>query len=695
MKKDYKRRVLGGSEYRVKQYRWLTILAAISLIACCMSVANAQDGLRKAVGNTDARAVEHKDNPEVDKSSLDDLTAVLQSLEIRERIAQLMMVTLQGSNRPDSSDMSLMSRYVPGAVVLPSVNNPGWTAEYIASLRRSPAEIAKGIPMLIGTNLYELPRPRSAKKEFFVPTPSLMSIAAAADPEVSSRMAQYITSHLSALGFNLHLGPSLELAPTLAEAKGSIHCLGSDPRFVAETGIALMSQMEARGIVCVPTGFPGGGMNRLRGKPPVLLTPLNQLAERDMLPYAEAIKHNVPMIHVGTTLINPPGQQPQPACVSEYVMRDLLREQLGFKGVVLAGPFDSNDIVVGQRITDAVIQALQSGADMLYWNEAGQRIMKTVDELHQAIVDGRLSQDIVDSAVMRVLRMKDEAGLVGRPMPRYADAQKIGKKKNANAAYEIERRSITLVMNRGNTLPLNKKESVPVAITGVLGVNELHDPLEKYLKPVQRQLIRTASHGGRIYDFEVERLTKHARGIKTVVIICSPTVDINGQVRLVDKFKSMGMRTVVVLTGYPGALPKFAAADAILLSYSEPQAVSQSMRAIADVLVGQSAVTILPFIDDVRTQVGTVEVFDILDVVRAPAGRLPVTIAAPFNAGLAIPYDPTFTIKKAIWDFGDGTTSKKQRVEKTYKEPGRYPITLTVTDKKDWETKSTFHVVVE
>ncbi len=679
----------------MKLYRWQTIVAWGMLCACVIPSALAQNGLREAVGNADARSVEHRENPETDKTSLDDLTAVLQTLDIRERIAQLMMVTLQGSNRPDSSDMSLISRYVPGGVVLPSVNNPGWTAEYIASLRRSPAEIAKGIPMLIGTNLYELPRPRSAKKEFFVPTPSLMSIAAAADPEVSSRMAQYLSSHLSALGFNMHLGPSLELAPTLAEAKGSIHCLGSDPAFVAETGIALMSRMEERGIVCVPTGFPGGGMNRFPGKPPVLLTPLDQLAERDMLPYVEAIKHNVPMIHVGTTIVNPPGEQPQSACVSEYVMRDLLRRQLGFEGVVLAGPFDSNDVVVNQSIADAVILALKSGADMLYWNEAGQRVMKTVDEIHHAIVEGRLSQDIVDSAVMRVLKMKDQAGLVGRPMPSYANAEKIGKKKDAEAAYEIERRSITLVMNRGNTLPLNKKESVPVAITGVIGVDELHVPLEKYLKPVQRQLIRTATHGGRIYDFEVERLTKHARGIRTVVIICSPIVDINDQVRLVDKFKSMGMRTVVVLTGYPGSLPKFAGADAILLSYSEPQAVSQSMRAIADVLVGQSAVSIMPFIDDVHAKAGTMEIFNILDVVRAPAGRLPVTIASPFNAGLAIPYDPTFTIKKASWDFGDGSSSKKMRAEKTYKEPGRYPVTLTITDKKNWETKSTFHVVVE
>jgi beta-N-acetylhexosaminidase len=678
----------------VKQYRWHA-LAWILTAAVALPVADAQNGLRQAVGNTDARDIEHKEDPEYDEASLDDLTAVLQSLDLRERIAQLMMVTLQGSNRPDSSDMQLISRYIPGAVVLPSVNNPGWTAEYIASLRRSPAEIAKGIPMLIGTNIYELPRPRSAKKEFFVPTPSLMSIAAAADPEVSTRMADYLSSHLAALGFNMHLGPSLELAPTLAEARGSIHCLGSDPAFVAETSEMLMSRMEERGIVCVPTGFPGGGMNRFRGKPPVMLTPLDQLPERDLLPYARIIERGVPMVHVGTTLIVPPGGEAEPACISEYVMRKLLRQDLGFEGAVVAGPFDTNDIVVKHKIEDAVIMALEAGADMLYWNEAGQRVMKTVDDLHKAVVEGRLSQEVIDNAVMRVLRMKSNAKLVGRKMPEYAEAQKIGRKKNADAAYEIERRSITLVMNRNHTLPLNKKESVPVAITGVMGVEELHEPLEEYLKPVQRQLIRTAQHGGRIYDFEVDRLTRHARGIKTVVIICSPEVEINGQVQLVAKFKSMGMRTVVVLCGYPAALPKFGGADAILLSYSDPKGVSQSMRAVADVLVGQSAVTIMPLIEDMRITAGQQETFDVLDVVRAPAGRLPVTLEPPFMAGLAIPYDPTFTIKKAHWDFGDGDSAKKQRVEKTYKEPGRYPITLTIEDKKGWETSRTFYAVVE
>ena len=85
----------------------------------------------------------------------------------------------------------------------------------------------------------------------------------------------------------------------------------------------------------------------------------------------------------------------------------------------------------------------------------------------------------------------------------------------------------------------------------------------------------------------------------------------------------------------------------------------------------------------------------VLDVIRAPAGMLPVTLEPPYVAGLSVPYDPTFSLTKTLWDFGDGTTSKELRAEHTFKSAGRYPITLTVRDKKDHSTTRTFYAVVE
>ncbi len=629
--------------------------------------------------------------------SLDKRGTQLQSLSLRERVSQLMLVTLTGAPRPDASDQELLAKYTPGGVILPPMARPATAAAYVSALRQMPFEIATGLPFFIGTNLYDLPRRGNAKVDnSFVALPSLLAIAAANDPDVTGRLTDLTAEHLTRMGFNMHLGPSLSLAPTLPDAKGSIDCLGSDPEFVGNTAAVMVKTMTEKGVVAVPMGFPGGGANRAPRMPAILLTPSAVIGDQDLVPYKKAIEAGATVIHVGNTLVPTLDPNNVPASLSSVVMRDILRQRLGFEGVIIAGPMDTNDIAVKYDPTKAAILALAAGADMIYWNEAGHRVMKTVDEVVKAIGTGELSQEVVDSALARVMAVKERFALRKRELPNLKEATALAKDKDfPEASYDIERRSITLVQNRGNVLPLNKKESVPVGVTGVAGVDTLADALEEYVKPVSRQPISTAKYGGEIYDFEIDRLTSHIRGIKTVVVIVTPDIRISSQLALVSALQSKGIRVVVVLVGYPDILPELADANAIVLSYSRPTAIEESMRAVADVLVGQGPLGLMPVVRDIHAKAGEPVSFSVLDVLRSPSGVLPVTIEPPYVAGLAVPYDPTFSLKKVEWDFGDGKHSKEFFLQRAYKEPGRYPITLTVTDKKKQTTSRTLYAVVE
>lgn len=635
--------------------------------------------------------------PEPEKTSTDDQGLLVQSLSLRQRVSQLMLVTLTGTPRPDASDQELLAKYSPGGVILPPVSRPTTAASYVAAIRQMPMELATGIPLFIGTNLYDLPRRGNAKVEdSFISLPSLLAIAAANDPDVTKRLTDMTAKHLTLMGFNFHLGPSLSLAPTLPDAKGSIECLGSNPVFVGDTAAAIVSAMAENRVVAVPMGFPGGGANRAPRMPAILLTPSATVAEIDLLPFKRAIEAGAEVIHVGNTLVPTLDPANVPASLSSVVMRDILRERLGFQGVIIAGPMDTNDIAVKHDPTKAAIMALQAGADMIYWNEAGRRVMKTVDDVVNAINNGEMSRDTVDTALARIVALKDKYGLRDRTLPNTKDAADLAKKKAyPEEAYEIERRSITLVQNRGNVLPLNKAASVPVGVTGVAGVEALADALEEYIKPVSRQRIGSAKYGGEIYDFEITRLTSHIRGIKTVVVIVTPDIRMNTQLELISALRSKGVRVVVVLVGYPSTLPDLVDAEAIVLSYSHPDAIEESMRAVADVLVGQGPLGLLPVVRDIHAKVGEPVSFSVLDMLRSPSGILPVTIESPFVAGMAVPYDPTFSLRKVAWDFGDGKQSKEFFLERAYSAPGRYPITLTVTDKLKQTTSRTLYAVVE
>jgi len=633
----------------------------------------------------------------------DAVEAVLAALDLKERVSQLMIVTMQGLYGPRAEDLALLKSYKPGGAVIRQIVKPSDLAVYVTKLRG--LEAITGIPLLVGADLYRLAKGERGLPSGFVPLPSLLSLAAAADDAATARLAGILAEHMDVMGFNLYLGPNLNLAPTLPGARGSIDTFGSDPDFAAQAGTTIVQAMTDKGVLAMPKGFPGGGANRLArpsssagpgSRQAVLLTPRPFLEDHDLLPYKRAIAAGVRLLHVGNTLVPTLDPAGKPASISKAVLTDLLRDELGYSGVVVAGPMDSADITQAYDAADAAIQAMQNGADMTYWLGPDTAVMRTADKIVQAVVEGRLEESKLNDSVRRVLLLKASLAQSERQMP---SQQKMAssledKKELLEKTLAVEGSAITLVQNRNAVLPLTKAGSMPLGVTGVVGVDILHAALEKHMKPIAQQAITTARHMGEIQAFEIERITSHIRGIRTVVCVLTDAERPGGQVRLVRALKEKGVNVVLVLLGFPNHLPKLAVADAVVLAYCDPATYQGSLAAMADVLVGEGPVGILRAAADAVCQVGEKRSFDVYDLVRVPAGRLPVTVSEDFQAGLAIPYDPAMAIKKAEWIFGDGKRSKALRAEHAYSAPGRYAVSLTITGLQGDKTARTFHIQV-
>lgn len=639
------------------------------------------------------------DRPEVNPASAEEAggaPASLESLELERKVAQLMLVTLGGVYRPNNDDRILLKEYPPGGVVIPKVAGPGDAAEYIRELRGMPGERVQGIPLLIATNAYALTQHNLLPDRAFVQLPSMLSVAAAGDSESSRRLAALVAGYMGTMGFNMHLGPSLILASTLSEAEGTVHLFGSDPEFAARAGGMVFATLAEHGILRVPMGFPGGGANRVDGGPAVLLTPRPLLKGQELLPYAAAIEAGVEIIHVGNTLVPTLDPEGGPASLSPVVIREILRGELGFEGIVMSGPVDAREMVGRYRPAEAAARALEAGADLVYWRGSGRRVAEAVSRIAAAVRRGEIDEALVDGAFERVLAFKRDHGLLERKLPDVKNAQALTKKrKSFDDAYLVERRAVTLVQNRDDFLPLAKERSMPIGVTGIVGVEELQEALEEHIKPVALQPIATARHAGRIHDFEVDRLARNALGMRTAICIFTNDTKPRGQVNLIRAFHAIGARVVVVLVGYPNLLPHFREADAIVLAYCPPTLVEQTMRAVADILMGKGPLEVLPAFRDLSKRLGEDVVFDALQVLRTPVGRLPCAIDEHFETGFSVAYDPSQAVDRVEWDFGDGKRSKGVQAVHAYSEPGRYGVTLTVTDAAGETVSGTFHVVVE
>jgi beta-glucosidase-like glycosyl hydrolase len=525
----------------------------------------------------------------------------------------------------------------------------------------------------------------------FVQLPSLLSLSAAHDSDATNGLATLVAEHMRMMGFNFYLGPLLELSPSLSAAQGSIHRFGSSPEFAAEAGTEIMAVLEEHGILPMPMGFPGGGANHAPGAPAVLTTPRPVLSSQELLPYIRAIEDGARLLHVGNVLTPTLSSPPLPASQAAAVMKELLRDELGFTGVVVAGPMDGPDMAGDPRA--AALAALQAGADMLLWNRADTLVMGGIAYIEAAVSQGQLSESVIDAATMRVLRLKfDHAqarGALSPPKKNLSSARKL-----ENLALSVEKRAITVIQNRGQVLPMREDNAMPALVTGVVGARVLRDALEEYMKPISQRLITTARSLGRIERFEVERITSYVRGIRTAVLIYTGDLEADGAIAMVRGLRSNGIRVVVVLLGYPALAAQLSEADAIVLAYCDSATYDQTLLAVAKALVGEGAVGIVPVAADLEAKVGEPRVFNVLDTVRTPAGRLPMTLSELFPVGLAIPCDPQYAIRDVQWEFGDGNKSKAREATYAYTAPGRYPLTLTVTDADKETTSRTFNVVV-
>ncbi len=380
--------------------------------------------------------------------------------------------------------------------------------------------------------------------------------------------------------------------------------------------------------------------------------------------------------------------------MSPVVIGEILRDEMGYDGVVVAGPMDADVIKARYEPSEAAVAALAAGADMLYWNAGLLPAARAMERIARHVEAGHISEARINASVRRVLSLKYSLTEPDKPATPQQAERLTRQKELREASVEIERRAITLIQNNHNVLPLVNKESTPVGITGIVGVEELHELLAKQLKPVAQQRITTARHIGEIQRFEIERLTRNMRGLRTVVCILTDNVRVETQIELIRALKGNAPYLVVIYLGNPIGAARLTEADAVLLAYCDPAMLTQTIQAMSDILVGKGPISFLSVPNDIQLRVGETRSFNAFEILRVPSGRLPITLSERLPAGSSARYYPGDAVRRVEWDFA-GKRVRKESASHTFDAPGAYPVGLTVTSVQGDVLSRTFTITVK
>lgn len=196
---------------------------------------------------------------------------------------------------------------------------------------------------------------------------------------------------LASLGINLNFAPSLDIDSNPDNPVIGARSFARDAETVTARGLAFLDRMEATGVRGCAKHFPGHGDTRTDSHYdlPVINAPLEVLRDRELAPFRSAIGHGIGMVMTSHILFRA-FDASLPATLSERVVNGLLREELGFRGVVVSDDIGMNAISAMFNDEEAAVRFLAAGNDMLticsYWTDT-----ERARGLARAIIDARRS----------------------------------------------------------------------------------------------------------------------------------------------------------------------------------------------------------------------------------------------------------------------------------------------------------------
>lgn len=384
----------------------------------------------------------------------------LQNWTLEQKIGQTMIVGFDGLT-VDNELRHLITDYHIGGVILfaRNIQSPRQVAQLTNELQQ--IALQSGNPGLFIAIDQEGGRvARLTEDKGFTEFPSAMALSATGDPENAYRAATLLAIEMRAVGINVDFAPVLDVNNNPANPIIGIRSFSSVPQQVKEYGLAFARGLEQNGVLAFGKHFPGHGDTSLDSHLdlPTIPHDRNRLDQIELLPFRAFIEHHFSGImtaHITFPAID--SQMALPATLSRAVLTGLLREELGFQGVIVTDSLEMGALTQsGYPPEKGAPLALAAGADLLLFNRDHAMHRAAYQNLLQAVREGSISLQQLDASVERILTIKQKFGILApSPIDLETVSHQVGLAEHRESSRQMAAQALTLLRDPQNLLPLH------------------------------------------------------------------------------------------------------------------------------------------------------------------------------------------------------------------------------------------------
>lgn len=379
----------------MRKQKIIGIVIIIVIVLAILGISN------RNIFNDNEQVIQDKQQIKQENLTIDEkVDKIVESMSQTEKLGQMVMIGIQGTKVDDDS-LYMLNQYHMGGVILfdRNMESPEQVKQLTSDLQ---AQSNEKVPLFIGIDEEGGDVVRMAEK--LTPPPSQKEIGATGDTEQARTWAIKTAKSLKDMGINVNFAPVADVG------SNDKRSYSTDTNTVIDFVRAATEGYQQENIIYSLKHFPGIGKGKVDSHVDSsnIDASKDTLMAEDILPFKTIIDENEPNDYfiLVSHLKYPALDEEYPASLSSKIMTDLLRNELGYKGIIITDDMEMGAVANHNDFRSIGVNAVKAGADIVLVCHEYEHQQEVYIGLLDAVNSGEISQERIDESVKRIIKVK-------------------------------------------------------------------------------------------------------------------------------------------------------------------------------------------------------------------------------------------------------------------------------------------------